>query len=122
MADKSRKIELAAELDVARAEMSLNGAGLRRAMNVRENLHRSIQRNRSVWLGGGALLGLLLSLLFPSRHKSRVKEVRVQPEKRSMAGKVASGLFQAATVLAKPVIETWLKARVKQDSTTGHPR
>ncbi len=74
MADE-RKAELIAELDRARARATANTKALRSDVAFRPHLQRVFQRNRSAYLGGAALFGLLLSKIPP-----RTKEVKIKGE------------------------------------------
>lgn len=57
------------ELAAARSRLSKAGGALRTTLDVSSRAKESFQRHRPTWLGGAALLGLVLSKL-PTRRKT----------------------------------------------------
>lgn len=66
---KPDKTALVAELAAARSRLSETGGALRIAIDVPARAKASFQKHRPTWLGGAALLGLVLSKL-PTRRKT----------------------------------------------------
>src|SRR6266446_2631889 len=98
------KDALVAELATARARLSETGAALRAALDVPTRAKESFRRHRPTWLGGAALLGLVLSKL-PTRRKTVFVE-RATGKAIGMTGKIGF-IWTAAKFafdLAKPVI------------------
>src|SRR5438067_11699087 len=94
------KLELAAELDRARAKLARNFDAFRRDIDVPAQLKKSIRENKGAWLGAAAAIGLLLAKI-PARKKKiyvdrhtneRVKKI----EKAGLALAVGKMLFSAA--------------------------
>ena len=114
---QQQKADLSAELDRARARVSRYFGELREDLNVPAHLKSSIRRNKSAWLGGAALLGLLLPNL-PARKKKiyiekgtnkRVRDV----EKAGMALGIAKLAFSAI----KPAITAFATKKVAEAVT-----
>ena len=61
MAESEVKLELAADLDRARARLAGSFAGVRKEMNVAAHLKRSFHENKVAYIGGATFFGLLLS-------------------------------------------------------------
>src|SRR4051794_27453342 len=79
MAEDDDKAELVAELARARTTMSGNMLALRGDLNFAARAKRSFTKNPLPWLGGAALLGLLIARI-PKRTK---KVVTVFPKKEA---------------------------------------
>jgi len=117
MADQ-RKAELIAELDRARARASANSQALRTDVAVGPQLRRIFQRNRTAFLGGAALFGLLLSKIPPRTKKVKVK-VKAWPwsrdqEQMKTAGKagILFALLKLALDLGKPSMVAWVTSKI----------
>jgi hypothetical protein len=68
MAEPDVKLELAADLDRARARLARHFGALRRDFDVPAHLKHSFHENKAAYIGGATLFGLLLSKL-PARRK-----------------------------------------------------
>jgi len=68
MAEPQVKVELAADLERARARLGRNLEALRHDLDVPTRLQRSFQDHKSAYVGGAAFLGMVLSKL-PARSK-----------------------------------------------------
>src|SRR5215217_4498298 len=117
MADQ-RKAELIAELDRARVRATANTQALRMDFAFKPRLRRAFQRNRTAYLGGAALFGLLLSKIPPRTKKVKVK-VKAWPwsrdkEQMKTAGKagIMFALLKLALDLAKPSMVTWETCKI----------
>jgi len=89
MAEPHVKIELAAELDRARAGLARNFDALRHDLDVGTRFKSSFHENKAAYIGGASVFGLLLSKL-PTRKKKvyverkskeRLKEVEKEAGK-----------------------------------------
>lgn len=97
------KQAIVAELAAARARLSATGEALRRSLDVPARAKESFTHHRPAWLGGAAIVGLVLSKL-PSRRKTVFVE-RATGKMLGAAGKL-SALFSAAKfalTVAKPL-------------------
>jgi hypothetical protein len=117
MADQ-RKAELIAELERARVRASANSQALRTDVAFRPKIRRAFQRNRTAYLGGAALFGLLLSKIPPRTKKVKVK-VKTWPwsrDKQQMktAGKagIMFALLKLALDLGKPSMVAWVTSKI----------
>ena len=63
------KAVILAELAAARVRLSETGGGLRRQLDVPTRAKESFREHRPAWLGGAALIGLVLSKI-PARKKT----------------------------------------------------
>jgi len=73
MAESRVKVELAADLDRARARLARNFGALSRDFDVGTHLKHSFHENKAAYIGGATLFGLLLSKL-PTRKKKMYVE------------------------------------------------
>jgi hypothetical protein len=101
-----RRAELLAELSRSRSQLASSIAGLRVDMDVPAHFKTAVGRNKSIWLGGAALLGWLISRL-PARKKT-VKVLvdkgnRTEIKKVEKAG-LLLGLLKLIFSLLRPII------------------
>ena len=98
------KTAILAELAVARARLSETGEGLRSQLDVASRAKESFREHRPAWLGGAALVGLVLSKI-PARKKTVLIE-RATGKAVGAAGKlgVAWSVAKFAFDFAKPLI------------------
>jgi len=117
MAEPDVKIELAADLDRARARLARNFGALRRDLDVPTHLKHSFHDNKAAYIGGATLFGLLLSKL-PTRRKkiyverkskAAVKEV----EKAGIWLMLLQVLFKALRPMLTSLISTQVTDFVK---------
>ena len=103
------KAALIAELEAARAKIAGTGAALksagesvRRTFDFPTRAKESFEEHRPAWLGGAALVGLLLSKL-PARQKTVFVETATGA---AVAGKLGTlwGVVKFAGGLAKPFL------------------
>jgi hypothetical protein len=90
------KAALLAELAAARTRLSETGSVLRQKLDLPARAREGFSRHRSVWLGGAALLGLILSKLPPRRRTVFVE--KTTGKALGAAGKL--GLVWSAAKLA----------------------
>ena len=98
------KTAILAELAAARARLSETGEGLRRQLDVASRAKESFREHRPAWLGGAALVGLVLSKI-PARKKTVLIE-RGTGKAIGAAGKlgVAWTVAKFAFDFAKPLV------------------
>lgn len=98
------KSALLAELASARERLSETGEDLRRHLDVPARARESFREHRPAWLGGAALIGLVLSKL-PARKKTVLIE-RATGKALGAAGKlgVAWSVARIAFDFARPLL------------------
>lgn len=109
---QDRKAELIAQLARARASLDRASAQVREAVDVPRKLRRSVANHLFIWLGGAALVGVVIAKL-----PRRTKKVLVDADGRRVAtGNVAkTGLLFAAAKIAFDVARpALLKLAVEQ--------
>jgi hypothetical protein len=125
----TEKHALIAELAVARHRLTAAGEDLRAAseklkesFNLPARARRSYEAHKGVWLGGGAIVGFLLSRL-PARKKVIYME-RATGQKIGLATK--AGLvwpaLKFAAGLAAPLLTKLASARVAEFAARFVPR
>jgi len=82
------KIELAADLDRARARLARNIDALRHDLDVPTHLRRSFSEHKSAYIGGATFFGLLLSKI-----PARKKKVYVEGKSRGAVKEVEKAGF-----------------------------
>jgi hypothetical protein len=123
MAEPSVKIELAADLDRARARLARNFDALRRDLDVPTHLKHSFHENKAAYIGGATFFGLLLSKLPPRRKKVYVerksKGVVAQTEKAGLWLIVLQFLFKTfrpmLTSLISKQVTDFVKSRAHRE-------
>jgi hypothetical protein len=112
MAEDRRKAELIAELARARARLTANAQGLRTELDFPTKARRAFTRHPAVWIGGAALLGLLVAKLPARRKKGVVKRKGAEPvlEKAGQAG-LLLGALKIAFDFARPALLKWATQR-----------
>lgn len=102
-ADQEKRAILG-ELAAARARLSATGEDLRRTMDVPARAKDSFRRHRPAWIGGAALVGLVLSKL-PARSKTIFVE-RATGKALGAAGKLGTAwtVARLAFDIAKPLM------------------
>ena len=114
MADSIHKKKLAAELAATRSQMSGYVTALRHDLDVGARIKRGVTLNPTVWFGGAAVLGLLLSRIPAGRRKVVLKGHAVRHTDAQNAGRAAF-LLSALKIgldFAKPALLSWAKARI----------
>ena len=114
MAQDNDKAELIAELAQARATMYGYALALRRDLDFSTRAKNAFKRSPLPWLGGAALLGLLVARL-PRRTKKVVtisSKSKKEPivEEAGKAGLVL-GALKIAFDLARPALIKWATQR-----------
>lgn len=107
MANSPDHKALIAELAASRDAITAYTTAIRHELDFGAKVNRSFRGNQTAWLGGAALLGLLLSKLLPSRRKV------VSPTPVADVGKAAFALtaLKFALNFAKPALFGWVKDR-----------
>jgi hypothetical protein len=114
MAHDARKAELIAALDRARSRLAANAHGLRDDVNPLSCVQRSFRRNGFSWVGGAALLGVLLARL-PARTRVVTVDRRgqkVQDTRKAATAGLTLGALKIAFDLAKPWLVGWISRRL----------
>ncbi|HEV7405725.1 MAG TPA: hypothetical protein VGO11_22465 [Chthoniobacteraceae bacterium] len=135
MADSAKKRELIAQIDRARSKATACRRELKGDLNVADRVHEvgeqvryelkeSVDQHRGLWLGGAALLGLLISKI-PPRTKVIVRGNGSKASREATkAGK--AGLFVAALgwlfSLVRPMLISWGRKRLVQAFTERQRR
>lgn len=117
------KAVLIAEIEAARAKVAVTGAalqaageGMRKSFDIPARARASFEKHRPAWLGGAALVGLLLSKI-PARKKTIFVETAsgVVMGNAGKIGKVV-GLLKFAGKMARPFLgdlaAKWVASRV----------
>jgi hypothetical protein len=121
MAEDDRKTELIAELARARSHLAINAQALRHDLDFPTRARNAFKRSPLPWLGGAAVVGLLVAKL-PRRTK-KVTVVRKGSEAvAEKAGKLglALGALKIAFDFARPALTAWVTKRVTEYSTDTH--
>ena len=94
---KDRKAELVTQLARARASLDRSAAQVRDAVDIPRRIRRSVGQNLFVWLGGAALIGVVISKL-----PRRTKKVYVDADGKRIAssGVAKTGMLLAAAKVA----------------------
>ena len=119
MAQNHDKAELILELARARSALASNVQGLRRDLDFSARAKKSFKKNPVPWLGGAAVLGLLIARR-PTRSKTPPKKVvKFFPqedkavEKAGKAG-LMLGAMKIVFDLARPVLMRWATQRFSE--------
>lgn len=123
MAEPDVKIELAAELERARAALGRSVAGLRRDLDVGARFKESFHENKAAYVGGATFLGLLLSKL-PARKKKvyverKSKEGIKEAEKAGIWLIVLQFLFKTFRPMLTSLVTKQVTEFVKSRARTG---
>ena len=123
MAEDDYKTELIAELSRARTSMAGNVSALRRDLDFPTRARKAFTRSPLPWLGGAALVGLIVAR-FPKRTK---KVVTVFPKKEpplEQAGKAGLllGALKIAFDFARPALLKWATQRFSDYVSTAQTR
>lgn len=121
MADEPRKSRLSAELARARGELTKHARGVRREIDVAARVKSSFQRHGLVWLGGAAVLGLLVTVL-PRRKKSMPRPWRKPaPEVKAVKAGLIVTALKIGFDIARPALIKWIATAVS-DYAEGRNR
>lgn len=101
---ESRKIELAAELERARAQWARNFASFRHDLDVPTHVKKSFGTHKAGWLSGAAILGLLLAKLPVRKKKIYVDKRSGSPVKNLEKAGLALALAKFALTAARPAL------------------
>jgi hypothetical protein len=125
MAEDSRKSELIAELARARSMLAANTRGLRGDLHFGGRVKGVYAGNQYAWLGGAALLGVLLGRRKKRRHEKIVFDKKGRKDAAQEAV-VKTGLMVTFLKLifdvARPVITKWLTKQVTGYATSRMTR
>jgi len=113
MAKPPDRKELIAELAASRAAFTGYTTALRHDFDLGSKLKRSFRGHPAAWIGGAALLGLLLSKLPPTCRKIGVRGPALHSQPAKNAGKAAFALTALKFTLdfAKPALLRWVTDR-----------
>ncbi|MEQ1861024.1 MAG: hypothetical protein ABMA13_13900 [Chthoniobacteraceae bacterium] len=93
---EDRKAELIDELAAARRRAERSGAAVRESLDVPARVRRAVSGNLFVWIGGAALLGVVLA-----KMPGRTRKVYVDGDGRRVKSSVAkTGLLLATAKIA----------------------
>jgi hypothetical protein len=111
-----RRAELLAELSRSRTQIASSISGLRVDLDLPVHFKAAVGRNKSIWLGGAALFGWLLSKI-PARKKT-VKVVvdkghKTEIRKVEKTG-LLLGLFKLIFSLLRPMIMGFATKRIAE--------
>lgn len=125
MAQDDDKTELIAQLAQARATISGNAVALRHDLDFPTRAKKAFKRSPIPWLGGAALLGLLVARL-PRRTK-KVAPVATKSKKEAVveeAGKagLVLGALKIAFDLARPALIRWATQRFSDHLAAAQSR
>ncbi len=110
MAESTDKLELARELEKARGRMARNFGELRQDMDVGRNLKQSFHEHKPAYLGGAAVLGLLLAKV-PGRKKKIYVE---QKARKGMKEAEKAGFWLLALQFIFKTVQPVLMGLVKK--------
>ena len=121
MAESDVKVELAAEMERARARLAHNFGALREDLDVATHVKRSLEHHKAAYIGGATFLGLLLSKL-PARKKKiyverKSKDAVKEVEKAGIWIVLLQLIFKAfqpmLTSLVSRQVTSYLRARAR---------
>jgi hypothetical protein len=121
MAESDVKVELAAELERARARLAHNIGALREDLDVATHVKHSLAQHKAAYIGGATFLGLLLSKL-PARKKKiyverKSKDAVKEVEKAGIWIVLLQLIFKAfqpmLTSLVSQQVTSYLKSRAR---------
>lgn len=106
------KAALIAQLETARARLAVHSQGAQAHLHPGVKMRETFERQRVAWLGGAALLGLIITRL--PRTKKVVVRRKGGREELAKAGKagIAVGALKMAIDLAKPLLIAWATKRI----------
>ena len=112
MADIQRKAELTAELARARSRITANLGEIRRELDFPARVKRVVLKNPTAWVGGTALIGVLLARL-PARRKKATASRSGAEAQLVGAGKAGLllGALKIAFDLTRPALAKWARDR-----------
>ena len=114
MAESDVKIELAAELERARARLAQNMGALREDLDVATHVKHSLHEHKAAYLGGATVLGLLLSKL-----PARKKKVYVERKSKDAVKEVEkAGIWIVLLQLLFKAFQPMLMSLVSQQVTS----
>ena len=113
MANRTDKKTLIAELAVARGELGACTAALRLDLDLGARLKRAFRAHPATWIGGAAVLGLLLTRAIPRREKVVIERPAFRSKETAAAGTAAFALtaLKFGLDFAKPVLLRWFRDR-----------
>jgi len=117
MAEPHVKVELAAELDRARAALARGCDAVRHDMDVATRFKASFHENKAAYIGGATVFGLLLSKL-PSRKKKvfverKTKDALKETEKAGLWLILLEFLFKTLRPMLTSIISKQVTNFVK---------
>ena len=123
MAQADDKTQLIADLARARAQISGQVVALRHDLDFPTRAKAAFKRGPLPWLGGAAVVGLILSRL-PGRKKTVVVPSRKGSQAEAAvetAGKygLLLGALKVAFNLARPALTAWVARQVSEYANRG---
>jgi hypothetical protein len=114
MAQSIVKVELAAELERARARLARNADSLRHDLDIGTHFKQSFHENKAAYIGGAALFGLALSKITGRGKRAAVE--KKSKSKLKEAEKAGAGilLLEFALNLLRPLLASLLSKQVTE--------
>jgi hypothetical protein len=124
MAGAARKRDLIAALERSRSQLAANASALGHDLNLAAKAKKSFRQHRGIWLGGAALLGVVLTRRSGGKKKVVVKKRGSTAEaKQEAQGALKAGVLFTVAKLAfgvfRPALTAWLTQRVADYAANG---
>jgi len=124
---ESEKQRLIAAINAARADMTRASRGLHGELDFSGKLRRSVAEHRALWIGVGAVVGLVVTrrLMQPPLKTKKEHKIKVKtgPEPKEL-GKAALIPLAAKFVfdLARPTLMKWMREKaIGRFTPRAHP-